>query len=62
MSSVGSGLDESGVFADIVSTEAVCLDMLESQPAGDTSNLTMEQFDSKSTSNPTPGETHCYNI
>jgi len=52
------GLDESGVFADLVSTEAVCLDILGDQPAASSaSNLTMDQStDSKSTSNPTPGK------
>ena len=57
--SVSSASDESGVFADLVTTEAVCLDMLESQPANSASNSAMDQFnDSKSISNPTPGKSH----
>lgn len=56
-----SGLDESGVFADLVSTEATCLHILGSQSTNNADNLTMDQFtisDSKSMSDPTPGITH----
>jgi len=55
-----NGLDESGVFADLIPTEAVCLDMLGGQTASNANSLTMYQFnDTRSTSDPAPGKMHC---
>ena len=54
MKASGSSDDDAGVFADIISAEALCLDILEDQ-SPDT-NLSHNPFpDYKSISIPTPG-------